>query len=770
MLLALCLAPVFWYCAERALETNLNDPMEWLPSHFDETRRLMEFGALFGSDSFFVISWPGATLDDPRIPALAKELEQVRFDGKPLFGMLTSGGEIVDTLQQPPLELSREQAIERLEGILIGRETGVTGVIGTLQQFTPAAQHFGYDAVQQAIAQTPGLDPASVKLAGTAFDGVFIDLASQHGLYAIMITCYVISFVLLLVSFRNLSIAGAVMAVSILNQYMTMALVWLAGSHMDSILLVAPSLVYVLSISTGVHLVNYYRDALHHYPAAEAPTWAVRQGLTPCTVAAATTALGLISLTASYLAPIERFGVFASVGVLISTGLSLLFLPAFLAGIAPGKWCVADDETVSDAAAEKRLQQRLRKWNALAKGIALATPLVLLLLLAVGAAGLGGLYRLQASARIHDMFSPQAKVIQDYAWLEQAIGPLVPVEVVLQFPRQSAPPEELLRRLRLVRSAQAAVGSLEHVDATLSALNFSPDLPPEPTGRLSMRDLVRQRVLQKKLVASEVDFVDLRMLHAGDDWESWRISGRVSSGKTIDMKQVLRQVREAMQPVAADMAVAWPDAQVLYSGSMPILQRTQEQLLEDLMVSFMIAFVFIAIAIAVMLMVHAAPEFQAAPGLLSQLLIAVRCLFAALAAMIPNVLPFAVVFGAMGWLGVKIEIGTVMTATVAMGVAVDDTLHFVTWFRRSVLAGSSRLSAIAFGYRHCGAAMIQTSVICGVGLLGFTLSEFGPMQRFAWLMFSMLLTALLADLVVLPALLYSPLGRLFTPPGVPRRD
>ena len=131
--------------------------------------------------------------------------------------------------------------------------------------------------------------------------------------------------------------------------------------------------------------------------------------------------------------------------------------------------------------------------------------------------------------------------------------------------------------------------------------------------------------------------------------------------------------------------------------------------------------------------------------------------------MIPNLLPCLAVFGAMGWTNVRMDIGAMLTASVALGIAVDDTLHFLVAFRRRLAAGASRAEAVLFAYQHNGAAMIETSLICGLGLLVYAYSPFVPIARFAWLMFTMLSAALVGDLVVLPALLMSTLGRLFEP-------
>ena len=129
--------------------------------------------------------------------------------------------------------------------------------------------------------------------------------------------------------------------------------------------------------------------------------------------------------------------------------------------------------------------------------------------------------------------------------------------------------------------------------------------------------------------------------------------------------------------------------------------------------------------------------------------------------MIPNVFPVILVFGLMGHLGAALDIGSMMTASVAMGVAVDDTIHFLTWFRKGLNKGLARRGALMLAYQRCGAAMTQTTLIGGLGLSVFALSSFTPTQRFGLLMLTLLAAALLGDLLFLPAILSSPLGKYF---------
>jgi len=184
-----------------------------------------------------------------------------------------------------------------------------------------------------------------------------------------------------------------------------------------------------------------------------------------------------------------------------------------------------------------------------------------------------------------------------------------------------------------------------------------------------------------------------------------------------------------------------PPVSLVYTGVVPVVYKAARTLLTNLIESTVWAFALIAL---VMMMVL--KSFRA--GLIS---------------MLPNVFPICIVFGFMSWAGIEVDIGTMMTASVAMGVAVDDTVHFLTWFRWGLDEGYTRGRAIKEAYSRCAMAMFQTTIIGGLGLAVFAFSTFTPTQRFGYLMVSLLAVALVGDLIFLPALLAGPLGRVFRP-------
>jgi hypothetical protein len=203
----------------------------------------------------------------------------------------------------------------------------------------------------------------------------------------------------------------------------------------------------------------------------------------------------------------------------------------------------------------------------------------------------------------------------------------------------------------------------------------------------------------------------------------------------------------SLAATAVDMDAA---IQVVYTGIVPIVYKAQRTLLASLIDS--IGWAFVMIALVMMLLLRGGASRWA--------IVNVR---GGMIAMIPNVFPVVLIFGAMGHMRILVDIGTMMTASVAMGVAVDDTIHFLTWFRKGMSQGLPRNEAILTAYKRCAAAMTQTTLIGGFGLAVFAFSTFTPTQCFGIMMLALLAAALIGDLVFLPALLASPLGRYFCP-------
>ncbi len=122
--------------------------------------------------------------------------------------------------------------------------------------------------------------------------------------------------------------------------------------------------------------------------------------------------------------------------------------------------------------------------------------------------------------------------------------------------------------------------------------------------------------------------------------------------------------------------------------------------------------------------------------------------------MLPNVTPILLVFGTLGWFGVPTDIGTMMTGSIALGIAVDGTFHLLTRYREVFAETRDTRKATAEALVTTGPPIVQATLITGLGMLALGMSNFGPTFRFGLLMAASLGVALIGDLILLPCLLY----------------
>jgi predicted RND superfamily exporter protein len=120
-------------------------------------------------------------------------------------------------------------------------------------------------------------------------------------------------------------------------------------------------------------------------------------------------------------------------------------------------------------------------------------------------------------------------------------------------------------------------------------------------------------------------------------------------------------------------------------------------------------------------------------------------------AIVPNLFPVLAIFGVMGWLGISLNVATIMLASVALGVVDDDTIHFISRYRRETGQGRSMLKAIGLATMHEGRAALTTAIInsCSFGVL--MLSEYRPTAWFGGLLALTMVVAFLAEVFILPA-------------------
>jgi hypothetical protein len=135
------------------------------------------------------------------------------------------------------------------------------------------------------------------------------------------------------------------------------------------------------------------------------------------------------------------------------------------------------------------------------------------------------------------------------------------------------------------------------------------------------------------------------------------------------------------------------------------------------------------------------------------ILILFRSLKTALLSLIPNVLPLLAMFGIMGLFRLPLDTTTVMVGPIVLGIAVDDTIHFISRYRRELQAGTAPRDAISMTIKSTGRALVSTSFILAAGFFVTLFSTFRPQTIWGGLGSATILMALAADLILLPAVI-----------------
>jgi uncharacterized membrane protein YdfJ with MMPL/SSD domain len=328
----------------------------------------------------------------------------------------------------------------------------------------------------------------------------------------------------------------------------------------------------------------------------------VHHALLPLSLATGTTAVGLATLAVSELVPIRMFGIFSAIGVVVSFVILVTFMPAALE-LCPPKLRIGKLAEGGEQGAGWQPVESSRWWAAgewITRHHALATAACLLLMAAVGY----GMTRVESSVQLMRLFSRNAQIRTDYAWLEKHLGPLVPMEILVRIEKDC--PLTFLERMELVGEIQQEIGVLDAVGSSLSTVTFGRSLDMGSGGdgvggaaarAVGLGARTRRSVLNRRLVAHRDDFLAgdyLREASFTDadgnqrSQELWRISARVSAIQEVDyalFKADLQQkaVDDAKAKIASYRAEArailnaplTPQQQALIAQAKSLLAQAQ---------------------------------------------------------------------------------------------------------------------------------------------------------------------------------------------------
>jgi len=682
----------------------------WLSPEGERARDYARFEALFGDDAFVLVAYGGR---DPLAAdglaaglAAAEALEATPHVaavlGPPLVHRDLLGSADPEALRRLLLDTPFYRRFLVSEsgdwaGLLLATELGDDAS-------APRRLADGVRSALRPLAEA-GFD---VHVVGPPVLNVALDEASQREAQRTFPVAFALSIALLALLFRCARSTTVAVACTGLTLLLTFGAVGVAGVSLNMVTSVLPSLLWVLSLSGSIHVLRRFQvhrgDGLALEPALEA---ALDETARPSVVAAVTTAMGFGSLLVASMPPVRELGAFAALGMLFSLGVNLAVGPRLLRLARPP--------------APRRRGQRpqghepLPRWQRLPfrhPRAVLVGATLLAALAVVGAA------RIRIDSDPLAFLPDDAPVVLDYEAVARHLTGYYALEVMLELPDSW----ESEASWPAIASLERALAAEPGVARVLSPLDLLRQLHYWEDGGPDGYALPADGAAARSLLA------DYGSLTAVDGFPLVADGGRtVRLAALVDVMPSSRFAAiEAAARGGVD-ALALPLSGTV-TGIVSQLVDAQLALVRTQIESFGLAFL----------------------AIFGSLWVGLRSARLALLSIAPNLLPILVALGAMGFAGVALDAATVMMASVALGIAVDDTVHVLATYE----AGQGRPARRAREtMARVGSAMWITSAVACIGFLALDLSDFLPIRWFGLLSALAVTVALLADAWLTPALL-----------------
>ncbi len=508
---------------------------------------------------------------------------------------------------------------------------------------------------------------------------------------------------LLIGSWRTAAFAVGVAAAAVLG---TLGITIAVGVNMSLTTQMIVIMVAVLAVATCVHL------AVGHREAGGGTVLTLSNLMAPCTAVILTSAAGFASLCISDIQPIRDFGAIMVLGLTLA--LVLAFAAVFLLGRGAHQPSLDARHGLHRLLADRL--GRLAEWAPRRKGIVIILFAAAAILLAIP------IPSLKFESDFVRNFREGSSVRAGYEFIERNLAPLGSIELVVKHAKGDS-----IINLHALRAcdevAAYAVSEHEPIIKSISLLDVL-RLPgvglPSSEIELQLRFAAARELLRSMLGPDAMsNFVT-------EDLSALRVSLRAREGAGV------RQKIEMADDVRQQASQAFgPEYEVTVTGLYYFYATLIAGLLHDQNTTFAITLIAIFVITALLL----------------------RSAKLAAIAMVPNLFPMITCLGLMGWLGIPINMATSMMLAISLGIAVDDTIHYLWRFRSELRYDGDVAAAITRSHRSVGLACVFTTLVITGGFWILCFSRFLPTAYFGVLIGLTMLVALAADLVLLPAML-----------------
>jgi predicted RND superfamily exporter protein len=737
----------------------------------DNTLKLYnEFRDQFGRDEVVFIAIEGEVFTPPfleKLRALHHELQ----DNLPHLDDITSlinarntrgaEGELIveDLLENWPQDEAELQAIKaralantQYRDMLLARDARITTIVlktdtyssigvehdamagfddgsAAFDEGTAAPREYITDAESSALVSKASEilkkydgEAFRIHLAGSPPVVDVLKRSMQENMRRFVLMSIIAISLLLFVTFRRLSGVVLPMLVVILTLLSTLGMMGLSGVAFKLPTQILPSFLLAVGVGAAVHVLSiFFHHLQNHLNKENAIAHALGHSGLAITMTSLTTAAGLASFAGAEVAPVGELGLFAAIGIMLSLLYTIVLLPALLS-IFPVK-------PKQSSAAQTRHQRMDRIMTAFTNIATRKTGTVLVVSALLFAGGMAGALQVKFSHKPFEWIAQSEPVRQATDFMNEKMGGASTMEVVIDTHKENGLYEPALMA-GLARLGDE-VSAMEHgelfVGKTLSLADILKEIhqalnenQPAFYTTPDDRQLIAQEFLLFENSGSDdlEDFVDSQFSKA-------RFTIKMPWADAILYQDFMSELESRFQQQLGD------GVEITVTGMNALLSRTMSATIVSMAQSYIIA----ALVITVMMIL-----------LLGDIKIG-------LISMIPNLLPIILTLGVMGWLGMPLDLFTMLIGSIAIGLAVDDTIHFMHNYRRYHLQSGDVYQAVHKTLLSSGRAMLITSIVLATGFFLYMFSTMSNLFNFGLLTGFTILMALLADFLLAPALM-----------------
>jgi len=517
--------------------------------------------------------------------------------------------------------------------------------------------------------------------------------------------------------------AGVIIPLSIvlLSLVTTIGIMGICGVTLKMPTQILPSFLMAVGVGDTVHVLAIFfmkynktgnkRDAITH---------AMGHSGLAILMTSLTTAGGLLSFSTSGIAPIADLGIYASVGVMLAFVYTIILLPALLA-IFPIQPAESKENIISGSIMDKLLSG--------IGGLSTKYPVpIIIIVLIVSAFSINGITRIRFSHNPLKWFPEGNKIRTDTEIMDEIMGGSVTLEVLvdtkkndsLYEPYQLKKLEKTASDIYLAETGGVNIGKILSLTTILKEINRALNENNKDYYTIpDDRNLIAQEFLLFENSGSDdlKDFTD-------SGFSTARVTIWVPALDAIDYSNFINIVSGYFRK-------NFPDAETGVTGMVALLFTTMTNAIDSMLKSY--EYALIVITVLMILLIG-----RVKIGLLS---------------MIPNLIPIVIILGIMGWLDIPMNIDTMLVGSIAIGLAVDDTVHFMHNFRRYFEETGDPVFAVKETLHTAGRAMFVTTCVLSTAAFIFMFAEMTNMVDFGMLLGIVIILALLSDYFLAPALM-----------------